>query len=169
MYSTILDGKLGALFQKSPGAVPPLYIRVRLRLDKIIFNFKNMDNHKQKIPPYKMNQPKINFDLSEYKKEGTPPELFTALAGKIKEKYNNYKHIYTDGSKINEKVAAAAVTDYEIFMSRLADHSSSFTAEARAIDLPLEHIKKTNNKNCIIFSRFNVMSASVFANFTHKP
>ena len=54
-----------------------------------------MDNHKQKIPPYKMNQPKINFDLSEYKKEGTPPELFTALAGEIKEKYNNYKHIYT--------------------------------------------------------------------------
>ena len=151
-YSTIFDGKLGALFQKSPGVVPPFYIRVRPLLDKINFNIKNMDNHKQKIPPYKMNQPKINFDLSEYKKEGTSPELFTALAGEIKEKYNNYKHIYTDGAKMDEKVAAAAVTDSEIFVSRLADHSSIFTAEARAIDLALEHIKKTNEKNYMIFS-----------------
>ena len=52
---------------------------------------------------------------------GTLPELFTALVGKIKEIDNNYKHIYTDGSKMDEKVAAAAVTDSEIFVSRLAD------------------------------------------------
>ena len=110
-----------------------------------------MDKHKQKIPPYKMNQPKINFDLSEYKKEGTPPEFFTVLAGEIKEKYNNYKDIYIDGSKMDEKVAVATVTDSEIFLSCLADHSSIFTAEARAIDFALEHTKKTNNKNYIIF------------------
>ena len=44
---------------------------------------------------------------------------------------------------MDEKVAAAAVTDSEIFVNRLADHSSIFTAEARTIDLALEHIKKT--------------------------
>ena len=167
-YSTIFDGKLGALFQKSPGVVPPFYISVRPLLDKINFNIKNKDNHKQKIPPYKMNQPKINCDLSEYKKEGTPPELFTALAGEKKEKYNNYKHIYTDGSKMDEKVAAAAVTDSEIFVSRLADHSSIFTAEARAIDLALEHIKKTNEKNYMIFSD-SMLCLQAFLQTTHKP
>ena len=50
---------------------------------------------------------------------------------------HNYKYIYTDGSKVDEKVAAAAVTDSEIFMNRLADHSSIFTAEAKAISLAL--------------------------------
>ena len=65
-------------------------------------------------------------------------------------------------------MAVAAVTDSEIFVSGLADHSSIFTAEARAIDLALEHIKKTNEKN-YDFLRFNVMSASIFANFTLKP
>ena len=45
-----------------------------------------------------------------------------------------------------EKVAAAVVTDSEIFVRHLADHSSIFTGEARAIDLALLHIKKTNNK-----------------------
>ena len=37
-------------------------------------------------------------------------------------------------------MATAAVTDSEIFMNRLADHSSIFTAEAKAISLALEHI-----------------------------
>ena len=66
---------------------------------------------------------------------------------------------------MDEKVAMAAVTDSEIFVSCLADHSSVFTSEAGAIDLALEHIKKTNNKNYIFFN----VSASVCANFTHKP
>ena len=70
---------------------------------------------------------------------------------------------------MDEKVAAAAVTDSEIFVSHLADHASIFTAEARAIDLALEHIKKTNEKKLYDFLRFSVMSASVFANFTLKP
>ena len=86
-YSTIFDGKLGTLFIKNAQAVPPFYIRVRPLLDKINFNNKNMDKYKQKIPPYKIHQPEILFDLSEYKKEGTPPELFMSLVGQIKEKY----------------------------------------------------------------------------------
>ena len=28
-----------------------------------------------------------------------------SLVGQIKEKYHNYKYIYTDGSKVDEKVA----------------------------------------------------------------
>ena len=46
-----------------------------------------------------------------------------SLVGGIKEKYNNYKYIYTDGSKVEEKVAAAAVTDSEIFVNHLADQA----------------------------------------------
>ena len=89
----------------------------------------------------KIHQPEILFNLSEYKKEGTPPELFMSLVGQIKEKYHNYKYIYTDGSKVEEKMAAAAVTDSEIFVNRLADHSSIFTAETKAISLALDHPK----------------------------
>ena len=75
-----------------------------------------------------------------------------SLVGQIKEKYNTYKYVYTDGSKVEEKVALAAVTDSEIFVNRLADHSSIFTAEATAISLALNQIKKTNNRRYIIFS-----------------
>ena len=151
-HSIVFNGKLGHLFEKKTGTIPPFYMRVKSLLNKINFDIKNMDKHKQKIPPYKIVQPKIIFDLTDQKKEGTPPELYKALVGEIKEKYENYKHIYTDGSKVEDKVAAAAVTDSEIHMSRLADRSSIFTAEARAIELALDLIKKSKMKNYIVFS-----------------
>ena len=49
-------------------------------------------------------------------------------------------------------MAAAAVTDSEMFMNCHADHPSIFTAEAKAISLALDHIKKTNNTRYLIFS-----------------
>ena len=65
-------------------------------------------------------------------------------------------------------MAAAAVTDSEIFVSHLADHSSIFTAEARAIDLALEHIKKTNEKNYMIFSdSMSCLQAFLQTSFTN--
>ena len=44
----------------------------------------------------------------------------------------------------------APVTNIEIIMSCLTDHLSVFTAEARAINLALEYIETTNNKNIYI-------------------
>ena len=120
--------------------------------DKLTNATKNIDKYKQKIPPYKIHQLEILFDLSEYKKEGTTPEPFRSPLGQIKEECHNYKYIYTDGSEVEEKVATAAVTHSEIFMNRLADHSSIFTAEAKAISLALDYIKKTNNRSYLIFS-----------------
>ena len=63
----------------------------------------------------------------------------------------------------------AAVTDSEIFMNRLADHSSIFTAEAKGISLALDHIKKDKQQKLFNFLRPTVMSASSSAGFTHKP
>ena len=76
----------------------------------INFNNKNMDNYKKKkIPPSKIHQSEILFDLSTKRKEHL--QSFLSLVGQIKEKYNNYKYIYTDGSKVEEKVATAAITE----------------------------------------------------------
>ena len=63
----------------------------------------------------------------------------------------------------------AAVTDSEIFVNRLADHSSIFTAEAKAISLALDHIKKDKQHKVYNFLGFTVMSAGFSAGFTQKP
>ena len=52
--------------------------------------------------------------------------------------------IYTDGSKQDEKVACAVI--------RLPDNSSIFTAEAKAIDIALYHIRDQPEKQFIIYS-----------------
>ena len=66
-----------------------------------------------------------------------------------------YKHnmsIYTDGSKQDEKVACAVISPNFTDSIRLPDNSSIFTAEAKAIDIALYHIRDQPEKQFIIYS-----------------
>ena len=48
---------------------------------------------------------------------------------------------YTDGSVLNEKAAAAAVTDNYSSIERLPDQSSIFSAELHALYLALDRVE----------------------------
>ena len=54
--------------------------------------------------------------------------------------------IYTDGSKQDEKVACAVISPNFTDSIRLPDNSSIFTAEAKAIDIALYHIRDQSEK-----------------------
>ena len=60
--------------------------------------------------------------------------------------------IYTDGSKQDEKVACAVISLTFMDSIRLPDNSSIFTAEAKAIDIALHHIRDQPEKQFIIYS-----------------
>ena len=63
--------------------------------------------------------------------------------------------IFTDGSKVDEKVAAAAVTSvapHSPFSCRLRDHSSIYTAELQAILLALKQVNQSQERKFVIFS-----------------
>ena len=60
--------------------------------------------------------------------------------------------IYTDGSKQDEKVACAVISPNFTNSIRLPDNSSIFTAEAKAIDIALYHIRDQPEKQFIIYS-----------------
>ena len=60
--------------------------------------------------------------------------------------------IYTDGSKQDEKVACAFISPNFTISIRLPDNSSIFTAEAKAIDIALYHIRDQPEKQFIIYS-----------------
>ena len=58
----------------------------------------------------------------------------------ITSRHQNYVQIFTDGSKVDEKVAAAAVSSVDPsspFSCRLRDHCSIYTAELQAIPLDI--------------------------------
>ena len=73
----------------------------------------------------------------------------------------DYKHIYTDGSKDDMKVGCAVVSDDFSETMRIPDGSSIFTAEAKAIDLALDHIAncETSNKFVIFSDSLSVLKS----------
>ena len=60
--------------------------------------------------------------------------------------------IYTDGSKQDEKVVCSVISPNFTDSIRLPDNSSIFTAEAKAIDIALYHIRHQSGKQFIIYS-----------------
>ena len=61
-------------------------------------------------------------------------------------------HIYTDGSKVERKVASAYVCPYGTRSYRLRDGCSIFTAEVEAIDNALKYVKVSSVERFVIFS-----------------
>ena len=77
-----------------------------------------------------------------------------ALVG-ITSRHQNYVQIFTDGSKVDEKVAAAAVSSVSPnspFSCRLRDHCSIYKAELQAIMLALKQAYQSQESDFMIFS-----------------
>ena len=73
----------------------------------------------------------------------------------IKSRHPNYVQIFTDGSKVDEKVAAAAVSSVgpnSPFSCRLRDHCSVYTAELQAILFALKQAHQSQERKFMIFS-----------------
>jgi ribonuclease HI len=84
------------------------------------------------------------------KKSKTPLEVFHSTYNKIIGDHPTHVKIFTDGSKEDEKVAAAAVSDGGVSLFRLPDNASIFTAELRAIFMATKIIETSRRKNFLI-------------------
>ena len=89
-------------------------------------------------PPWSQSEPQIYLSLTKYQqqKNTTNPEVYKQAFFEITPRHQNYVQIFTDGSKVDEKVAAAAVSSVAPncpFSCRLRDHCSTNTAELQAI------------------------------------
>jgi ribonuclease HI len=83
------------------------------------------------------------------KKSKTSPEVLSTYYEIIGD-LPTYVKIFTDGSKEDEKVAAAAVSDGRVSVSHLPDNASIFSAELRAILMATKIIETFNWKNFLI-------------------
>ena len=100
-----------------------------------------------------MKPPEILFDLHSGKKSESNPHILKDDFRKLQNRFKDCKKIYTDGSKEDSKVGCAIISDNHRNMQRIPDHSSIFTAEAKAVDLALDFISTCDaNNNFIIFS-----------------
>ena len=94
-----------------------------------------------------MNPPKIILDLHKKKKSEVESHIFKNDVLEIKSNYKHQLSVYTNGSKQEEKVAYAVISPNFTDNIRLSDNSSIFTAEAKAIDIALYHIRDQSENN----------------------
>ena len=104
------------------------------------------------IPIWDSEPVTVDFTLSEFDKSSTSSTVFKSRFNEVKQKYLDFCHIYTDGSKVETKVASAYVCPYGTRGYRLRDGCSIFTAEVEAINKALTYVKVSARKNFVIFS-----------------
>ena len=104
------------------------------------------------VPIWDSEPVTVDFTLSEFDKSSTSSTVFKSRFNEVKQKYFDFCHIYTVGSKVETKVASAYVCPYGLLGYRLRDGCSIFTAEIEAINKALTYVKVSTRKNFVILS-----------------
>ena len=78
--------------------------------------------------------------------------MFQSLFAELKSCYSDHRAIYTDGSKTENRVATAAISDGLSAQVRLPGNASIFTAELQALKMALNIDKNCDSDHFIIFS-----------------
>ena len=107
---------------------------------------KTFDNFKWKTYPLgKLKQRKVILDLNKLTKKNTYPIIYQEKLLNVYEKFPNYLHIKTEGSKDNQTTElGGAVFTSTILKNRLPKEIFIFIAETTAIDLA-PYIVSTSN------------------------
>lgn len=94
-----------------------------------------------------MNNKCIDKSLSQLKKTSTAPEIYRNKFNFIRNRYNDYTFIFTDGSKVTESITFCVTTENTTLkVGRLPNYSSIYTAEIIAILEALLLVKDKTEK-----------------------
>ena len=142
------------LFKKKPKTTPTFGIRaLQLVQDFSIDLSAIAPYHVPTIPPWLLKLPIFSFCLQTGNKTNTNPAILKQNFYQLLSVYDKFIHIYTDGSKGGDRVAAAMVVKHNIVTTaRLPDNSSVYSAEAHAILLALDFIDTCDSSKFVIFS-----------------
>jgi ribonuclease HI len=152
-FDCVFNPKLSNLYGNKPNEVASFGLRMMPLLEEIGFDLQNtIEFQYSDIPPWKHRLPRINLDISKSKKSETSPDKYLSHFFEIRERYLDYTEVYTDGSKTDTSVAAAAVSGGAVLEASLNKSSSIFSAELHAILLALNIARLSSSNDFIIFS-----------------
>ena len=151
-HQLAFNPKFVALYRARPTTIPTFGIRMKSHLENAGIQLEYIANYKiSNTPPWQLTKPKIITSLAQTPKQDTPSVLFKQKFLEIKSQWQDHKPIYTDGSKLDDKAAAAIVTQLNTYKQRLPDGASIFTAETRALQLALRVMHISQHKKFIVF------------------
>ena len=91
--------------------------------------------------PWTIQKPHIDLYLTHQKKHLGDDCLFQSLFAQLKGCYPDHRAIHTDGSKAENRVAAAATCNNLSAQVRLPGNASIFTAELQALKMAFNIVK----------------------------
>ncbi|XP_053999874.1 uncharacterized protein LOC128887700 [Hylaeus anthracinus] len=140
----------------------PFYCRIYNIEQKLDIQFSNTDCRRlPKIPPWTIPPIETDITLNAYAKYDTHRDIFISLTNELLNRYMDFTHIYTDGSKNVSSTGYAVVTPQSVTRIKLPDTTSVFTAELMAITHALTLAEKENYLNIAILSDSKSAIASI--------
>ena len=152
-YSCVFFPKCLKQFEKKPCQIRPFCLRVKDDLRCIGFK-RNivLPSVVCSKPPWFLSRPLVDFSLSLTDKDSTSSEIYKTRFLEFCDSHQHYQYVYTDGSKLESKVACAVVHGSFTKSIRLHDHASIYTAELHALLLALQLIQRSRCQRFVIFS-----------------
>ena len=151
-YDVVFNPKYQILYADNESATDSLGIHCKKLLKKAKRDVGEIAiNSTPDVPIWDSEPVTVDFNISEFDKSSTST-VFKSRFNEVKQKYLDFCHIYTDGSKVDTKVASAYVCPYGTRGYRLGDGCSIFTAEVEAINKALTYVKVSTRKSFAIFS-----------------
>ena len=141
-------------YERKPNAIKSFGLRIAPLLESTNINIKNIQKHSfSDIPSWCITKPNILFDLHNSRKSLSDSHLIKQNFQELQSRLSDYQHIYTDGSKVEDKVGYAYISGSHHEKIRLPDGSSIFTAESKAIVMALDYVMNNSLDNkFVIFS-----------------
>ena len=149
-------------YENKPNAIKSFGLRIEPLLQSANINQDKIETHSVlEIPSWCIKKTTINLSLHSEKKSESNPHLLKQNFYELQPYYSDHEHIYTDGSKDEEKVGCAAAKYDDCKTMRIPDGSSIFTAEAKAVDLALDFVKTRayTDKFVILSDSLSVLQA----------
>jgi len=145
-YNGVFASKFKFAFDHKPNQIPTLGIRVQPDLHAIGFKQKDtVQSFISATPLWLLDHPRVNFDLHYLHKEDIPPEIYRSRFHELSSQYDGFNQLYTDGSKIGDQVASAAVVRNFTKTVRLPDKASIFRVELYTITLAMDFIRHSKH------------------------
>ena len=158
------------LFKNKEKAIRPFNLRIQTLLNEMKINPKIIhDTILPKTAPWTINQPIIKLDLTKLSKAKTHPFTFQENFLNIQNNFPDHHHIYTDGSKQGMKVGCTTVFQNQELLKHLSSESSTYSAEAIAIDLATNIIANHKSSKLIIYSDSKSVLQALQSKYSSTP
>jgi len=154
--SCIFSSQFTKFFDKNPTDIRPLALGLHVSGDLCDIGFTQKNNLVTSVSstlPWHLVTPTVDLSLSTLSNSVTSPEIYHS---EICEGLQDYYHIYTDGSKMNNFTAAVAVGRDVSKSLRINSQASIFTAELVAVNLSLDIIRRSKRKKICHLLRFAI-------------